>query len=282
MAGRVAAWVAGQVAGRDRGARTSTRSRRPPGPACSTRIGHLDFVKRYLAPARHGRRPRGRPGAVSSRSCGRSSRAAPPSRSTRAACARRPGETYPSPAIVARYRELGGERVTVGSDAHLPQHFAWALADGYAAAESVGLEAVAGARDRGPRLARARGYERGPHRHRRRAGLHRPPRRRPAPPTSSATAATASLLDLGQARSPGWPAGSTRPTSTRSSSATSIPTTSSISSRSATTCAGSRRAAAGSGSSGPPGLAERIDALHAEPGFTAAALDVEALATGRG
>jgi ribonuclease BN (tRNA processing enzyme) len=31
----------------------------------------------------------------------------------------------------------------------------------------------------------------------------------------------------------------------------------------------------------PAGLGERIDALHAEPGFTAAALDVEALAPGR-
>ena len=50
-----------------------------------------------------------------------------------------PGETYPSAAIVARFRELGGERVTVGSDAHRTHHFAWALADGYAAARAVGL-----------------------------------------------------------------------------------------------------------------------------------------------
>jgi ribonuclease BN (tRNA processing enzyme) len=31
---------------------------------------------------------------------------------------------------------------------------------------------------------------------------------------------------------------------------------------------------------GPPGLAERLDALHAEPGFAAAALDIEALQAG--
>ncbi len=37
------------------------------------------------------------------------------------------GETYPGPWVVRRFRELGGERVTVGSDAHLPQSFAFGL-----------------------------------------------------------------------------------------------------------------------------------------------------------
>ena len=41
------------------------------------------------------------------------------------------GETYPSPAIVARYRELGGRRVTVGSDSHRIEHFAYGLGEGY-------------------------------------------------------------------------------------------------------------------------------------------------------
>jgi histidinol-phosphatase (PHP family) len=41
------------------------------------------------------------------------------------------GETYPSAATVRRFRELGGHAVTVGSDAHRDEHFAWALADGY-------------------------------------------------------------------------------------------------------------------------------------------------------
>jgi histidinol-phosphatase (PHP family) len=36
-------------------------------------------------------------------------------------------ETYPAAWVVARFRELGGRRVTVGSDAHLPQSFAFGL-----------------------------------------------------------------------------------------------------------------------------------------------------------
>jgi histidinol-phosphatase (PHP family) len=36
-------------------------------------------------------------------------------------------ETYPAAWVVARFRELGGERVTVGSDAHLPTSFAFGL-----------------------------------------------------------------------------------------------------------------------------------------------------------
>jgi histidinol-phosphatase (PHP family) len=36
-------------------------------------------------------------------------------------------ETYPAAWVVARFRELGGERVTVGSDAHVPRSFAFGL-----------------------------------------------------------------------------------------------------------------------------------------------------------
>ena len=54
-----------------------------------------------------------------------------------------PGETYPSPAIVARYRELGGRAVTVGSDAHRAEAFAWGLADGYDHAAAAGFDALA-------------------------------------------------------------------------------------------------------------------------------------------
>jgi histidinol-phosphatase (PHP family) len=39
----------------------------------------------------------------------------------------RTGETYPAQWVVARFRELGGQRVTVGSDAHLPHSFAFGL-----------------------------------------------------------------------------------------------------------------------------------------------------------
>lgn len=51
-------------------------------------------------------------------------------------------ETYPSAAIVARYRELGGRRITIGSDAHRADAFAWALADGYGIAADAGFESL--------------------------------------------------------------------------------------------------------------------------------------------
>ena len=53
------------------------------------------------------------------------------------------GETYPSAAIVARYRELGGEHVVVGSDAHRVNAFAWGLADGYDHVRAAGFDALA-------------------------------------------------------------------------------------------------------------------------------------------
>jgi histidinol-phosphatase (PHP family) len=52
-------------------------------------------------------------------------------------------EMYPSPAIVARYRELGGRAITVGSDAHQADAFAWALQDGYGTAREAGFEHLA-------------------------------------------------------------------------------------------------------------------------------------------
>jgi histidinol-phosphatase (PHP family) len=51
-------------------------------------------------------------------------------------------ESYPSAAIVARFHELGGERITVGSDAHRAEHFGWALDDGYAAARAAGFREI--------------------------------------------------------------------------------------------------------------------------------------------
>jgi histidinol-phosphatase (PHP family) len=51
-------------------------------------------------------------------------------------------ETYPSPAVVARFRALGGRGVTVGSDAHRADTFAWALDDGYGAAAAAGFETL--------------------------------------------------------------------------------------------------------------------------------------------
>jgi histidinol-phosphatase (PHP family) len=48
-------------------------------------------------------------------------------------------ESFPHPDAVARFRELGGRAVTVGSDAHRAEHFAWGLADGYAIAAEAGF-----------------------------------------------------------------------------------------------------------------------------------------------
>ncbi len=52
------------------------------------------------------------------------------------------GETYPSAAIVARYRELGGSRVTVGSDSHRIVHFAYGLGEGYRIVHGSGFSAL--------------------------------------------------------------------------------------------------------------------------------------------
>ena len=49
------------------------------------------------------------------------------------------GETYPPAWAVARYRELGGRQVTVGSDAHLPESFAFGLEEAYAIVAAAGF-----------------------------------------------------------------------------------------------------------------------------------------------
>jgi histidinol-phosphatase (PHP family) len=48
-------------------------------------------------------------------------------------------ETFPSAAVVARFRELGGRALTIGSDAHDIDHVAWAFDDGYAMARETGF-----------------------------------------------------------------------------------------------------------------------------------------------
>jgi histidinol-phosphatase (PHP family) len=49
-------------------------------------------------------------------------------------------ETYPAGWVVARFRELGGERVTVGSDAHLPQSFAFGLEEAAEIVAAAGFD----------------------------------------------------------------------------------------------------------------------------------------------
>jgi histidinol-phosphatase (PHP family) len=105
-------------------------------------IGHLDFVKRYLV-------PHVLPEALA---------AAPElyepvlaalvetdtALEVNASGLRQlPRETYPSAAIVARYRELGGRHVTIGSDAHRTEWFAYGLRQAYRHAAGAGFDALA-------------------------------------------------------------------------------------------------------------------------------------------
>ena len=59
-----------------------------------------------------------------------------------------PADTYPSQAIVTRYRELGGSGVTAGSDAHRAATFAFRLEDGYRLLAEAGFESLAFRRGR--------------------------------------------------------------------------------------------------------------------------------------
>lgn len=61
-----------------------------------------------------------------------------------------PGETYPAEPIVALYRELGGRRLTTGSDAHRPDWFAFGLDEGYRIAAATGFRHLAFRRGEGP------------------------------------------------------------------------------------------------------------------------------------
>jgi histidinol-phosphatase (PHP family) len=51
-------------------------------------------------------------------------------------------QAFPHPAIVTRFRELGGRAVTVGSDAHRAEHANWGLAEGYGIVQGAGFDAL--------------------------------------------------------------------------------------------------------------------------------------------
>jgi histidinol-phosphatase (PHP family) len=93
-------------------------------------IGHLDVVKRYLHPHVTAAQLAGRPElqepalqAIVESGV---------SLEVNSSGLRYPGEeTYPSGPVVARYRELGGKRVVVGSDAHAKASFAYRLGESY-------------------------------------------------------------------------------------------------------------------------------------------------------
>ena len=104
-------------------------------------IGHLDVVKRYLHPhitaADLAKRPDLQEPAI------RAIIETGVSLEVNSSGLRYPGaETYPSAAVVARYRELGGERVVVGSDAHSRGSFAARLDESYRHLTSAGFEAL--------------------------------------------------------------------------------------------------------------------------------------------
>jgi histidinol-phosphatase (PHP family) len=140
-AGAVAAWVSGRslsdiVAPYFSEIEAAARS------AMFDTIGHLDFVKRYL-------HPHVTPGDLA---------AAPElyepmlvalvetgtALEVNASGLRQlPRETYPSAAVVARFRDLGGQAVTAGSDAHRTAWFAFGLAAAYRGASDAGFDALA-------------------------------------------------------------------------------------------------------------------------------------------
>ena len=53
------------------------------------------------------------------------------------------GETYPAAWVVRRFRELGGQRVTTGSDAHQPQWFAFGIEEACEIVAAAGFDRLA-------------------------------------------------------------------------------------------------------------------------------------------
>ncbi len=115
-------------------------------------LGHMDFVKRYLAPHVPPTAFAAAPEVYEPilRALAETGTGLEVNTSGLRQAA---GETYPAPWVVERYRELGGTRVTVGSDAHLARSFAFGLGRGYDVAAASGFREVAfrrgGTRSRG-------------------------------------------------------------------------------------------------------------------------------------
>jgi histidinol-phosphatase (PHP family) len=104
-------------------------------------IGHLDVVKRYLHPyitaGELAKRPDLQEPAL------RAIIEGGVSLEVNTSGLRYPGaETYPSAAVVARFRELGGEHVVVGSDAHSRGSFAARLDESYRHLAAAGFQAL--------------------------------------------------------------------------------------------------------------------------------------------
>ncbi|HEU4672632.1 MAG TPA: histidinol-phosphatase HisJ family protein [Candidatus Limnocylindrales bacterium] len=104
-------------------------------------IGHVDVVKRYLHPHVAATALAGAPELFEAalRSVVESGAALEINTS---GLRQDVGETYPAAWVVGIYRELGGRRVTVGSDAHRRKQFAFRLGEGYAIAVQARLDEV--------------------------------------------------------------------------------------------------------------------------------------------
>jgi histidinol-phosphatase (PHP family) len=104
-------------------------------------IGHLDVVRRYLHPAITFEDLAARPDLQEPAL--RTIVESNVSLEVNSSGFRYPGaETYPSAAVVARYRELGGDRIVAGSDAHSRGSFAHRLAVAYEHIDAAGFEAL--------------------------------------------------------------------------------------------------------------------------------------------
>ena len=93
-------------------------------------IGHLDVVKRYLQPYVSPVQLAGRPDLYEPALHALVDSGTALEINT-SGLRHSVGETYPPAAIVERFRTLGGNRVTAGSDAHRSDWLAWGLEDGY-------------------------------------------------------------------------------------------------------------------------------------------------------
>jgi histidinol-phosphatase (PHP family) len=104
-------------------------------------IGHLDFVKRYLVPhvmpADLAAAPELYEPVLSALVDSGTALEVNAS-----GLRQRPRETYPAAPIVTRYRELGGRHVTIGSDAHRTEWFAYGLEAAYRQAITAGFDAI--------------------------------------------------------------------------------------------------------------------------------------------
>ena len=104
-------------------------------------IGHLDVVKRYLHPHVTAVALAQRPDLVEPALNAIIEGGA--ALEVNSSGLRYPGaETYPSATVVMRYRELGGERIVVGSDAHSRGSFASRLAESYRHLANAGFDAL--------------------------------------------------------------------------------------------------------------------------------------------